>query len=85
MRGKSAPGSRSPPSGRSQISRDNRYREKPGGASAAAFLPMRPNGLAYHRRDNVPGNPGTNGPWTIRKITQGARPATGTLPCNLTR
>jgi hypothetical protein len=41
--------------GRPQISRDMRYRDTPSGTSAPPSCPMRRGLLAYHRRDNVPG------------------------------
>ena len=53
-----------------------RVRDTPGGTSAPAFLPDGPGVLAYHRRDNVPGQirAQKRPPGPSAKITQGARP-----------
>ena len=61
---------------RPQISRDTGYRETPGGTSAPPSCPMRRGVLAYHRRDNVPGQirAQIRPPGPSAKITQGARP-----------
>ena len=79
---KSAPGSRSPPRTGARRSAGmygggDRPRERP----PLRSCPMLPDGLAYHRRDNLPGQNRAQirPPGPSAKITQGARPCdTGT-------
>jgi hypothetical protein len=73
---------------RSQISGDLRARERPRERPPPPSSPMHLSGLAYHRRDNLPGQirAQIRPPGPSAKITQGARPLRQEpLPCNLTR
>jgi hypothetical protein len=77
MRGKSAPGSHLLPKlGACRSAAITGAAKGPAVRLPPPSCPMLPDVLAYHRRDNVPGqNPGTNRPpGPSAKITQGARP-----------
>ena len=77
MRGKPAPGSRSPPkSGARRSAAIPGTARGPAARPPPPSCPMRPGVLAYHRRDNVPGQirAQIRPPGPSAKITQGARP-----------
>jgi hypothetical protein len=89
MRGKPASGPRSPPRmGARRSAAIYGDSERPGERPPPPSCPMCLSGLAYHRRDNLPGQirAKIRPPGPSAKITQGARPLRQEpLPCNLTR
>src|SRR5215468_3504682 len=82
MRGKPAPGSRSPPRTTARRSAAiYRGSDRPRKHPAPPSCPMLPDVVAYHRRDkSARAKPGINkAPWTIRQDHPGGKaPATGT-------
>jgi len=79
--GKSAPGSRSLPKlGACRSAAITDTAKRPAARPPPPSCPMRRRVLAYHRRDNMPGQIGHNkAPWTIRQDHPGGKaPALGT-------
>jgi hypothetical protein len=73
---------------RSQISGDLRVQRRARERLPRPSCPMLPDVLAYHRRDNLPGQirAQSKAPWTIRQDHPGGKALRQEpLPCNLTR
>jgi len=71
---------------RAQISGDLRAQQRPRERPPPPSCPMLPGLVAYHRRDNLPGqNPGANkAPWTIRQDHPGGKALRHRNPCHAT-